>query len=74
MFAAGTNLPVGPYLCYYGLFPDPAMAQTKLHGFEKYIAFAGFLFFLVTIYTVWSILKNTYTKPETSANNKEGEK
>jgi len=63
IYGAGSNLPVGPYLCYYGLFPDPALAQTNLHGAERYIAFAGFVYFLVTAYTVWSILKKAFKKP-----------
>jgi hypothetical protein len=62
-FFAGSNLPAALFLCYYVFDPDPPSVQTKLHGYEKYIAFAGLAFLFISVVTIWTICKKAYTKP-----------
>lgn len=59
-FLSGSNLPAALYLCWYGFAPDPPTVLTKLHGFEKYIAFAGLTFFLVNIVALWALFRRAY--------------
>lgn len=61
-FFAGSNIPAALYLCYYVFDPDPPAVQTKLHGYEKYIAFAGLSFLFVSIVSIWAVFKKAYTK------------
>jgi len=61
-YIAGSNVPAGLYLCWYGLEPDPPTVLTKLHGYEKYVAFAGFCLLLITGVSLWGLVKKAYEK------------
>lgn len=61
-FFAGSNIPAAVFLCYYVFDPDPPELHSKLHGYEKYIAFAGLSFLFVSVATIVSLCKKAHTK------------
>jgi hypothetical protein len=65
-FFSGSNLPPAAYLCGYVFINDPMLAQTKMAGYEKYIAVAGLVLFLASFVGVWKICKTAwdYTEPK----------
>jgi len=69
-FFSGSNIPASLWLCWYVFDPDPATVQTKLHGFEKYVAFAGICFLFVTSVAIWGLFRKAYVIG--SSNNTEG--
>lgn len=56
-YLAGSNIPVALWLCSYAINPDPALAATKLHGYERYVGLAGVCFLLVTLTTLLAPLR-----------------
>ena len=66
-FFAGCNIPAAVYLFYYAFSPDPPNVPTKLHGYEKYIAFAGLSLLFVSIVTIWSLCKKAHASASDSA-------
>jgi hypothetical protein len=63
-FLSGSNLPAAFYLSWYGFAPDPPTVLTKLHGFEKYVAFAGLTFLLVNVVALWALFRHAYVATE----------
>jgi hypothetical protein len=59
-FFAGSNIPVAIFLCLYALDPDPPTIPTKLHGYEKHVAFAGLAFLFITLITIWSLCNKAF--------------
>jgi hypothetical protein len=59
-YFAGSNIPAAIYLCWYGFAPDPSTVLTKLHGYEKYVAFGGLCILLVSLISLWGLIKNAY--------------
>ena len=62
-FLAGTNLPAAVFLCGYALAPDPATVQTKLHGMERFVSFAGLSLLLVSLVSIWALIRAAAKKP-----------
>ncbi|HEX8144835.1 MAG TPA: hypothetical protein VF553_19865 [Pyrinomonadaceae bacterium] len=63
-FLSGSNIPAALFLCYYVFDPDPPTLQSKLLGYEKYIAFAGLSFLFVNVATIISLCKKAWAKPD----------
>ena len=63
-FLSGSNIPAAAYLFFYVFRPDPLLAQTKLGGYEKYIAVAGLVLFLASVIAVWNLCENAFIKPQ----------
>jgi hypothetical protein len=61
-YIAGSNIPAAAFLCWYGLYPDPPTVLTKLHGYEKYVAFAGFCLMLLSLVSLWGLVKKAYDR------------
>jgi hypothetical protein len=61
-FLSGSNIPAAAYLFLYVFNPDPLLAQTKLAGYEKYIAVAGLVLFLASVIAVWNLCRNAFKK------------
>src|SRR6202023_1817852 len=59
-YFAGSNVPAALYLCWYVFDPDPASVPTKLHGYERYVAFAGFCLLILSFVSLWGLLRNAY--------------
>lgn len=59
-YFAGSNVPAALFLCWYTFDPDPATVQTKLHGYEKYVSFAGLAILVFSIITIWSQCQKAY--------------
>lgn len=55
-FFSSSTVPVAILLCLYGFDPDPPSVPTKLHGYEKYVAAAGFVLFLTTTITLSALV------------------
>jgi hypothetical protein len=55
-FLAGRSVPVAAFLIWYGFSPDPQSVATKLRTYEFYVAFAGFIFFIATLATLWDLV------------------
>ena len=66
-YFAGSNLPAALWLCWYVFDPDPQSVATKLHGSEKYIAFAGICFLFVTAISIWGLLRRAYVTENTAS-------
>ncbi|HXL23172.1 MAG TPA: hypothetical protein VOA78_11940 [Candidatus Dormibacteraeota bacterium] len=62
-FLAGTNLPAAIFLCGYALAPDPAAVPTKLHGLERFVSFAGLSLLLVSLVSIWALVRGAAQKP-----------
>jgi hypothetical protein len=60
-FLSASTLPVAVLLCLYGFDPDPPSLQTKLQGYEKYVASAGFVLFLTTIITLSTLVVKAFS-------------
>lgn len=69
-FLAGSNIPAALYLCYYVFDPDPPaiQIQSKLYGFEKYIAFAGLSFLFVSVATIVTLCRKAHATQDASPN------
>jgi len=61
-YLSGNNIPPSFYLCYYVFDPDPPALQTKLHGFENYIALSGLCLLLVSIISIWTLCKKAWSR------------
>jgi hypothetical protein len=59
-YFSGSNVPPAIYLFLYAFDPDPISAQTKLHGYEKYVAFAGLSLLILSLVTFWSLCRKAY--------------
>ena len=62
-FFSGTNLPPATFLCAYVFLADPALQNTRLKGYEKYISLAGLVLFLASLTGVWKFCKSAWEKP-----------
>jgi len=67
-FFAGSNIPAALFLCYYVFDPDPPNPQSRLYGYEKYIAFAGLSFLFVSSATITALCKKAYTEISSQEN------
>jgi hypothetical protein len=61
-FLSATNVPPAIFLCFYGLSPDPDTVQTKLHGYEKFVSFAGLSLLLVSLIALWGLFSRAYQR------------
>lgn len=59
-YLSGSNIPAAIFLCWYGLDPDPLSVPTKLHGYEKYVAFAGLSLLILSTVTFWSLCQKAF--------------
>jgi hypothetical protein len=60
-FLTASTLPVAVLLCLYGFDPDPPSVPTKLQGYEKYVASAGFVLFLTTTITLSTLVVKAFS-------------
>jgi hypothetical protein len=60
-FLSASTLPVAVLLCVYGFDPDPPSVPTKLQGYEKYVASAGFVLFLTTTITLSALVIKAFS-------------
>lgn len=65
-FLSGTNLPAAIFLCLYAFFPDEPGVSTKLRGLERFVSFAGLSLLLVSLVSVWGLLRQAYEVAEGS--------
>ena len=56
-FFSASNIPAAVWLCWYAFDPDLPTVVTKLHGFEKHIAFAGCALLLVSVSSLWALAR-----------------
>ena len=59
-YIAGSNIPTAAFLCWYAVNPDPPSVGTKLQGFERYVGLAGLCLLVLSLVTLWGLLKNAY--------------
>jgi hypothetical protein len=59
-FIAGSSIPSAFVVCVYGLWPDPPGVQTKLHGYERFIFFAGLVALVLIFQTIWTLGRKAY--------------
>jgi len=69
-FFAGNNLPVAIWLCLYGFTPDPPSVQTKLHGYEKYVALSGACLLFMAIVGLGTLFAQAYASSPAAAKEK----
>ncbi len=67
-FISGSNIPPSLFLCFYAFNPDADTVQTKLHGYEKYIFLAGLALFLISLMTLWKLLRQAFKVTPKSQN------
>jgi len=60
-FLTASTLPVAVLLCLYGFDPDPPSVPTKLQGYEKYVASAGFVLFLTTTISLSALVIKAFS-------------
>jgi hypothetical protein len=59
-FLSGSNIVPAVYLCWYLFDPDPDTVTTKLHGYEKYVSFAGLSFLFLSLVSFWALCRKAY--------------
>jgi hypothetical protein len=65
-YFSGSNMPAAVYLFWYAFDPDPSSMPTKLHGYEKYVAFAGLSLLILSSITLWTLCQKAYALEPTS--------
>ena len=61
-FFSGMNVPPALFLCVYVFLNDPAIANTLLKGYERYISVAGVVLVLASMIGVWTSCKAAWQK------------
>jgi hypothetical protein len=56
-FMAAANFPPSIYLCLYAVWPDEALARTRIAGYEWYLFLAGLAAFLFGVQGFVAIVK-----------------
>lgn len=64
-YFSGSNMPAAIYLFWYAFDPDPSSVPTKLHGYEKYVAFAGLSLLIFSSITLWSLCQKAFVVAST---------
>src|SRR5262249_21370667 len=59
-YLSASNIAPAIFLCWYVFDPDPDSVKTKLHGYEKYVAFAGLSLVFLTLISLWAVCKKAY--------------